>query len=234
MPSLHCVKRTENHPFTVSKGAVSAVPVPRLLSRNTSAADQGLTRFDVGGFGDLALMTTLRAAVEATLLGRDERLVTKCDVPGILTVFERWDIYDVDTLSANLASSFADLQRDLAPVAALSFLGLLKATIGRETSAPPPFTPTSAPPTMPSTRAPHYSPPLNPPSPTTVPLVVTIKMNGSVLGERTTLPVSPFATHGRACERATGAPCGYPGSHANHGAEVRSRRRACEAAVLVR
>ena len=40
--------------------------------------------------------------------------------------------------------------------------------------------------------------------------------------------------HGRACERATGAPCGYPGSHANHGAEVRRRQRACEAAVLVR
>ena len=124
MPSFPFVKRTEKHDtgdiqlFTARK---SSIP------RNTSAADQGLTRFDVGGFGDLALMTTLRAAVEATLLGRDERLVTKCDVPGILTVFERWDIYDVDTLSANLASSFADLQRDLAPVAALSFLGLLKA-----------------------------------------------------------------------------------------------------------
>ena len=37
-------------------------------------------------------------------------------------------------------------------------------------------------------------------------------------------------THGKACGRATGAPCGYPGSYANHGAEVRSRQRACEAA----
>ena len=45
----------------------------------------------------------LLAAVEATLLGKDERLVAKCDVPGILAVFERWDIYDVATLSANLA-----------------------------------------------------------------------------------------------------------------------------------
>ena len=75
-------------------------------------------------------MGDLRAAVEATLLGKDERLVAKCDVPGILAVFERWDIYDVVTLSPNLASSFAELQRDLAPVAALSFLALLKATIG--------------------------------------------------------------------------------------------------------
>ena len=76
-------------------------------------------------------MEDLRAAVEATLQGKDERLVAKCDVPGILAVFERWDIYDVNTLSPNLASSFAELQRDLAPVAALSFLALLKATIGR-------------------------------------------------------------------------------------------------------
>ena len=39
-------------------------------------------------------MVTLREAVEATLRGRD--LVTKCDVDGILHVFERWDIYDIE------------------------------------------------------------------------------------------------------------------------------------------
>ena len=91
----------------------------------------------------------LLAAVEATLLGRGERLVAKCDVPGILAVFERWDIYDIDTLSANLASSFAELQKDLAPVAALSFLALLKATISRVPSASPHGTPSSAPSTSP-------------------------------------------------------------------------------------
>ena len=145
-------------------------------------------------------MATLLAAVEATLLGKDERLVAKCDVPGILAVFERWDIYDVDTLSANLASSFAELQRDLAPVAAMSFLALLKATIGRVPSAPPPDTPSSAPPTTPFHQAPPcFSPPIHPtpihpPPPATVPLVVTIKMNGKVLAERTTLPVPPSAT----------------------------------------
>ena len=79
-------------------------------------------------------MSALLAAVEAALHGKDERLVAKCDVPGILAVFELWDIYDVDTLLANLASSFAELQRDLEPVAARSFLALLKATI----EAPPP------------------------------------------------------------------------------------------------
>ena len=39
-------------------------------------------------------MVTLREAVEATLRGRD--LVAKCDVDGILHVFERWDIYDIE------------------------------------------------------------------------------------------------------------------------------------------
>ena len=71
-------------------------------------------------------MAALLAAVEATLRGKDERLVAKCDVPGILAVFERWDIYDVITLQANLESSFAQLQSDLASVAALSFHGLLR------------------------------------------------------------------------------------------------------------
>ena len=142
------------------------------------------------------VMATLRAAVEATLLGKDERLVAKCNVPGILAVFERWDIYDVDTLSANLASSFTELQKDLAPVAALSFLALLKATTSRVPSAPPPDTPSSAPPTTPFTEAPPcFSPPIRPLPPATVPLV-TIKMNGKVLVERTTLPVPvpPAAT----------------------------------------
>ena len=86
-------------------------------------------------------MTTMLTVIEATLLGKDEQLVAKCNVPGILAVFERWEIYDVDALSANLALWFAELQRDLAPVAALSFLGLLKATIGRMPSAPPSGTP---------------------------------------------------------------------------------------------
>ena len=140
-------------------------------------------------------MATLLAAVEATLLGKDERLVAKCDVPGILAVFERWDIYDVATLSANLAYAFAELQRDLAPVAALSFLALLKATISGVPSAPPPDTPSSVPLTTPFTEAPPcFSPPIHPPMPATVPLVVTIKMNGKVLAERTTLPVPPAAT----------------------------------------
>ena len=53
------------------------------------------------GPADAIYMATLLATVEATLLGKDARLVAKCNVPGILAVFERWDIYDVATLSAN-------------------------------------------------------------------------------------------------------------------------------------
>lgn len=140
-------------------------------------------------------MAALLAAVEATLRGRDERLVAKCDVPGILAVFERWGMYDVDTLQANLESSFAQLQSELAPVAALSFPGLLKATIATTPPPPPSGTPFSAPPTTPFTHPrPFSSPPLHPSPPPTVPLVVTIKMNNKVVAERTTMPVPPDAT----------------------------------------
>ena len=74
-------------------------------------------------------------------------------------------------------------------------MALLKATTSRVPSAPPPDTPSPAPPTTPFTQAlPCFSPPIHPPPPATVPLVVTIKMNGKVLAERTTLPVPPTAT----------------------------------------
>jgi len=139
-------------------------------------------------------MVTLREAVEATLLGKDERLVAKCDVDGILNVFERWDIYDIETLQANLDSSYAELQEDLAAVAARSFLGLLKSILGT-VPRPSPHGIPSVPPSTPSTESVAFSsPPIHPPSPATVPLVVTIKMNGKVLAERTTLPVPPAAT----------------------------------------
>ena len=113
-------------------------------------------------------MVTLREAVEATLRGRDERLVAKCDVDGILHVFERWDIYDIETLQANLESSYAELQEDLAPVAARSFLGLLKSTLGTVPRPSPRGIP-SVPPSTPSIA--FSSPPIHPPSPATVPHV---------------------------------------------------------------
>jgi hypothetical protein len=140
------------------------------------------------------MSTSLRDVVEAALRGRDDRLVAKCDVLGILAVFERCDIYDVPTLAANMDSSFAELRKELEPVAAQSFLALLKATVAASLRQSSPSTPSSAPPTAP--QPPFCPSPLHPPSPpiTAVPLVITIKMNGKVLCERTTLPVPPTAT----------------------------------------
>lgn len=71
---------------------------------------------------------SVRAIVEAALHGRDERLLARCDVVGIISVLEDdWCIFDVDTLAASLSSSFVELQTALRSVAAPSFLGLLKA-----------------------------------------------------------------------------------------------------------
>ena len=145
-----------------------------------------------------SLSMDVRELIEATLRGRDERFVAKCDVAGILGVFESWDIYDVDTLSANLRSSFDKLQTDLQPVAARSFLGLLQATLTGSAPPPPPpppETPSAAPPATPFVEPPpFFSPPLHPSPPSTVPIVVTIKMNGKMLAERTTLSVPPSTT----------------------------------------
>ena len=47
---------------------------------------------------------SLREAVEATLLGRDERLVARCDVDGILKALDQYGIFEVDVLAENLES----------------------------------------------------------------------------------------------------------------------------------
>ena len=117
---------------------------------------------------------SLRELVEATLHGRDERLVAKCNVPAILQVLERWDIFEAETLASTMATSFAELQADMEQVAARSFLGLLKFTLGKATCPQPPETPSSAPPTTPFTEAPPFhQPPFYPPP--MVPIVITIK-----------------------------------------------------------
>ena len=111
----------------------------------------------------------LRELVEATLHGRDERMVAKCDVAAILGVFDSWDIYDVETLSSTLSTSFIELQRDVEPVAAVSFLGLLKVTLSRLPRSAPPETPSPVPPQSPFTETPpFFSPPLHRPPPMVV------------------------------------------------------------------
>jgi hypothetical protein len=57
-----------------------------------------------------AMGMSLRDAVEATLVGRDERLVARCDVEGILSALDLYGIFDVDDLAANLETSFGALQ----------------------------------------------------------------------------------------------------------------------------
>ena len=90
-------------------------------------------------------------------------------------------------------------------VAAQSFLGLLKSTLGNSARSVPPesarsvpsSTHFSAPPQSPFTEAPPFFPPPlhpQPPPPPPVPIVLTIKINGTMVGARTTLSVLPTAT----------------------------------------
>ena len=138
---------------------------------------------------------SLRELVEATLHGRDERLIAKCNVAGILQVFERWDIFELETLASTLTTSFAELQVEMEAVAARSFLGLLKVTMGKCARFMPPETPSSVPPQSPFTETPpFFSQPLHPRPPMVVPIVITIKMNSKLVCERTTLTVPPTAT----------------------------------------
>ena len=80
----------------------------------------------------------LQALVEAALQGQDQRLVTRCDVGGIVTAFEDFGVYDPDTLRSTLHASMPALQLALGGTAPPSFLPLLKTKLGeQETPAPP-------------------------------------------------------------------------------------------------
>ena len=52
----------------------------------------------------------VRDAVEATLMGRDVRLVQRCDVDRIVAALERYGCYEVPVLIDTLESSFGALQ----------------------------------------------------------------------------------------------------------------------------
>jgi curved DNA-binding protein CbpA len=67
---------------------------------------------------------SIEELVQLTLHGKDERFSSKCDVDGIVEVFEGWDIYDLETLAATLESSFRELQASMANVAARSLFRL--------------------------------------------------------------------------------------------------------------
>ena len=72
---------------------------------------------------------SIRAAVEATLEGRDQRLVDRCDVDGIVTAIELYGCYDDDELFDLLESSFGAVQTQLGNAAPPAFLSLLKARL---------------------------------------------------------------------------------------------------------
>jgi hypothetical protein len=122
---------------------------------------------------------SVRESVEATLEGQDERLVARCDVPGILAAFDYFGIFDVATLLSSIETSPTALQLGLGSSAPQSFLGLLKTQLLR---AAPPLSPIDAA----QAQAGAAPPPML--------LVVTIQFNGKVLAERTTLRVPPTAT----------------------------------------
>ena len=94
-------------------------------------------------------MPSLRDLVEATLEGRDERLVARCDVEGILKAFEQYGICDVESLAEGLESAFGALQVALEAVAPPIFLALVKAKLRSQAQSE---TASPAPPSIPSRR----------------------------------------------------------------------------------
>ena len=54
-------------------------------------------------------MPSLREAVEATLVGRDERLVARCDVAAILTALDLYGIFSVEDLAVCLVEQVAQV-----------------------------------------------------------------------------------------------------------------------------
>ena len=133
----------------------------------------------------------LQALVEAALQGQDQRLVTRCDVGGIVTAFEDFGVYDPDTLRSTLHASMPALQLALGGTAPPSFLPLLKTKLGEQETPAPPEAAAGA--CLPNVQLPTPSP-APPALAAQLPLVVTVRFNGRILAERTTLNVVPTAT----------------------------------------
>ena len=133
----------------------------------------------------------LQALVEAALQGQDQRLVARCDVGGIVTAFEGFGVYDPDMLRSTLHASMPALQLALGGTAPPSFLPLLKTKLGEQQSPAPPEAAAGA--CLPNVQLPTPSP-APPAMAAQLPLVVTVRFNGKLLAERTTLNVEPIAT----------------------------------------
>jgi hypothetical protein len=137
---------------------------------------------------------SLRDAVEATLVGRNPRLVERCNVQGIVDAIEQYGIYDVDELSLALDASFGALQLQVGDAAPPVFLALLKAWLGAGPAAPPSTPAMPMPPSTPSTESPPAFAPEPAAAPTAHPMVVMVKFNGKVIVERSTVQLPPSTT----------------------------------------
>ena len=155
--------------------------------------------------GGLAMPMSVRDAVEETLVGRDIRLVQRCDVDRIVAALEGYGCYDVPMLTDTLESSFGELQAQVGTAAAPAFLALLKAYL-RKPADSPPSTPQGAPPSTPSTCAPpSFVPPVEPAAaPTTLPVIITVKFNGKTIAERSSLSLLSSTTWGEAAHLRLG------------------------------
>lgn len=112
---------------------------------------------------------SVRDAVEATLVGRDIRLVQRCDIDRIVAALDDYGCYDVHMLTDALEASFGALQMQVGDAAAPAFLALLKAYLRKQANSAPTSTPQSASPSTPPTGAPpSFVPPVEP-APTTHP-----------------------------------------------------------------
>ena len=154
----------------------------------------------------------VRDAVEAMLVGRDIRLVQRCNVDEIVAALEGYGCYDVPMLIDTLESSFGALHTQVGTAAAPVFLALLKAYLHKPAdSAPPstwqgtlPSTPsTPSTPLTPSTCAPpSFVPPVEPAP--TLPVIITVKFNGKTIAERSSLSLLSTTTWGEAARLRLG------------------------------
>ena len=139
----------------------------------------------------LASRMSLRELFETTLHSEDERLIARCHIPAIVQAIEDYGVYSVDALRSTLDVSLTALQLALGGSAPPSFLPLVKKQL--ESGQPQPATPRGGAFSTPSSQQSSFSA-AGFTRAEQVPLVVTVKFNGRVIAERTTVFVEPRST----------------------------------------
>ena len=139
----------------------------------------------------LARLALLRELFEATLHSEDERLVARSHIPAIVQAIEDYGVYSVDALRSTLDVSLTALQLALGGSSPPSFLPLVEKQL--ESGQPQPATPRGGAFSTPSPQQSSFSA-AGFTRTEQVPLVVTVKFNGRVIAERTTVFVEPRST----------------------------------------